>query len=383
MASLLFLSTMNGLPWGGSEELWSRTAALLAGEGHDVTCAAFAWREKVARLEALRSAGCEVRALPNWRRPKRTTLDRLIHESFAKPAQALAVRALPWRRFDHAVVSQGGWTDATALPFRNLDRFARGYTLLYHSYSEHEALTRADDLRRLALGACQNLFAAHRIGEVLAARLGVELPGAAVFENPLTVAVPADPPPWNRAPGPARFAALGSLHFDTKAQDVLVEALSGDSWRERDWCLDFYGDGRDRERLESLVGERGLTARVAFHGHTSLVASALADAHLVIQPSRIDAMPIVVHEAMAMARPCLVTNVGDMPRWIRDGETGFVAARAETEALSRTLEAAWAARDRWEELGRRAREEFFVRYPTSPVRTFADLVLAAAARARA
>lgn len=383
MASLLFLSTMNGSPWGGSEELWSRAAALLAGEGHAVTCAVFAWREKAARLDALRSAGCQVRALPNWRRRKRTAIDRFVHEALAKPAQALAVRVLPWRRFDHAIVSQGGWTDATAVPFRCLGRLARGYTLVYHSYSEVDAPAHPDDLRRLALGARQNLFAAHRIREVLAARLGVDLPGAAVFGNPLTVSVPPDPPAWNRAPGPVRFAALGSLHFGSKAQDVLVDVLSREAWRTRDWRLDLYGEGKDRGRLEALVRERGLDGRVALHGHTSGVARALADAHLVIQPSRIDAMPIVVHEAMAMARPCLVTSVGDMPRWIRDGETGFVAARAEPETLSRALEAAWAARGRWEEMGRRAREEFLARYPASPVRSFADLVLAAASAGRA
>ena len=54
-----------------------------------------------------------------------------------------------------------------------------------------------------------------------------------------------------------------------------------------------------------------------------------------------------------MARPCLVTRIGDMPRWIRDGETGFVAERAELEEVGRALERAWEARPRLREMGRR------------------------------
>ncbi len=45
-----------------------------------------------------------------------------------------------------------------------------------------------------------------------------------------------------------------------------------------------------------------------------------------------------------MARPCLVTRIGDMPRWIRDGESGFVADRPEVGEVRRALERAWEAR---------------------------------------
>ncbi|MBK9532258.1 MAG: glycosyltransferase [Chitinophagaceae bacterium] len=43
-----------------------------------------------------------------------------------------------------------------------------------------------------------------------------------------------------------------------------------------------------------------------------------------MQCTLIDAMPLSVVEAMAMARPCVVSNVGDMPAWIKDGISGFI-----------------------------------------------------------
>lgn len=379
MASLLFLSTMNGLPWGGSEELWSRAAALLAREGHDVTCALFAWPEKAPRVAALRAAGCHVRALPNWGRRKANAVQRIVHEAISKPASELAVRSLPWARIEHAVVSLGGWDEATWRPFRRLDRLARAYTLLYHSYSDDRPPDHPEHLRRLVLGARRNLFTAHHTRDVLSRRLGFEPPASAVVLNPLTFVPPETPPPCDATRGPVRLVGLGALELAVKGQDLVVEALSGEEWRERDWRLDLYGEGRDRQRLAALIRERGLEHLVTLHGHTSDVKGALAGAHLVVQTSRVEAIGIVLHEAMSMARPCLVTRVGDMPRWVVNGETGFVAARAEKDAVRQALEAAWHARSRWAEIGRRAHQRFLEGVPADPVRAFADQVLEAAA----
>jgi hypothetical protein len=33
---IAFYSTMGGMPWGGSEELWSRAAKVLLARGHQV-----------------------------------------------------------------------------------------------------------------------------------------------------------------------------------------------------------------------------------------------------------------------------------------------------------------------------------------------------------
>lgn len=41
---IVFVSTMDGIPWGGSEELWSRTAlALLVDQGYAVSASVLEW----------------------------------------------------------------------------------------------------------------------------------------------------------------------------------------------------------------------------------------------------------------------------------------------------------------------------------------------------
>lgn len=378
MPSFLFLSTMNGGPWGGSEGLWSRTAMRLAGAGHEVACAAFAWPGKERRFAELSEAGCEVRPLPNWRRRKANVLDRLVHEALAKPAQTLAVRALPWRRFDHVAVSQGAWDEITTQPFRDLDRRARSYSIAYHSYREDGMPRRPEDLRRMIRGARANLFASERAREVLAQRLGMELPNVVPFHNALSFDPPSEEPAWPEPASPLRLIAIGTLDCDTKGQDVLLRALATGRWRARAWALDLYGEGPERARVEGLARELGIADRVKLRGHTADVAAALSAAHLLVQPSRVESVGISVHEAMVMARPCLVTRIGDMARWVREGESGFIAERPEEEAVGRALERAWEARGRLRDMGRRARASFLARFPADPVGDFAASLLSAA-----
>lgn len=383
MASILFVSSMNGGPWGGSEALWSRAAIRLAREGHRVGCAAFDWPEKAAFWQELRGAGCELFPLPNWGRRKATAIDRLLHEALAKPAQTLAVRRLPFRRFDHVAVSQGAWDEITSQPFRTLDGLAGSYSLAYHSYSEEGTPRRLDDLRRLVRHARLNLFSGWRTREVFSARLGEDPPNASMIHSPLSFPTPRNAPPWPDGSGLFRLVAIGTLHCDTKGQDLLLHALAAERWRSRAWTLSLYGDGPERDRIEALARALGLADRVNLRGRTTDVASALAAAHVLVQPSRVEAVGISVHEALAMARPCVVTRIGDMPRWVREGESGFVAARPDVAEVGDALDRAWNARERLAEMGLHARAEFLARFPADPVGDFTGLLLGAAAAGRA
>jgi glycosyltransferase involved in cell wall biosynthesis len=291
------------------------------------------------------------------------------------------VRRLAWHRFDHVAVSQGSWDELTSAPFRDLDRHARSYSIAYHSYNEEGAPRRPEDLRRLARGARANFFASARARDVLSARLGMELPNVVFFHNALSFEPPVTPPPWPDASGPLRLVGIGTLHCASKGQDLLLRALASSRWRARAWTLDLYGDGSDRAAIAALARELRVDDRVALHGHVKDLRNALAAAHLLVQPSRIEAVGISVHEAMVTARPCLVTALGDMPRWIREGESGFVAERPDAGAVERALERAWSARDRLADMGRRARADFLARFPKDPVGEFARLVLDAAAPA--
>ena len=51
----------------------------------------------------------------------------------------------------------------------------------------------------------------------------------------------------------ARFASVARLEAMWKGQDILIETLSADQWKERDWHLTLYGSGSDERYLRSLL----------------------------------------------------------------------------------------------------------------------------------
>src|SRR5206468_3768536 len=64
--NLGIFSSMNGGPWGGSEELWAAAAAEALAAGHRVAVSMLRWRPRAAALDRLAAAGariCERRAL--------------------------------------------------------------------------------------------------------------------------------------------------------------------------------------------------------------------------------------------------------------------------------------------------------------------------------
>jgi glycosyltransferase involved in cell wall biosynthesis len=90
------------------------------------------------------------------------------------------------------------------------------------------------------------------------------------------------------------------------------------------------------EYLEKLFGLiKYLKLRnVHFHGPSDNVPSVLRASDIYVCSSIAEASPISVWEAMAMAKPIVSTDVGDVARFIKDGENGFVVPTKYAAALA-------------------------------------------------
>jgi len=374
--SILFVSLMNGAAWGGSEELWSKAAARAASRGARVACAVFRWPEKAARLEALRGAGCEIFELPNGGRARGNPIEKLEYETWTRLQRRRALGRLPAEQFDHVVVNQGGCQEVAARELAPFTGRLRWFALTYHSLADGLVLSRARAarLRDLVQRASANLFASARIAPVLEGLLGISIPRARVFVNPIGFEVETPPPPLPPAP-PYRLATLSALQLRVKAQDRLVEALARPEWRDRPVELEIWGDGPDAAALRALVERLGLSSRVRLMGHADDPRAALVRAHLLVQASRVEAVGISVMEAMALGRPVLVSRVGDMPLWVEHGVGGIVCESADDVAVG--LEEAWARRADWARMGAAAHLAYRARCPRSAVDEFLDSLEAA------
>jgi glycosyltransferase involved in cell wall biosynthesis len=182
--------------------------------------------------------------------------------------------------------------------------------------------------------------------------------------NPITFKPEAQPSPYPAFTGDAvTWIMLAELDTGRKAQDILIQALSSAKWKERSWQLHLYGKGKDNLMLQNLVNECGLENKIILEGFTNDIKRVLQNCHLLFQCTRIDAMPISVVEAMAMARPCFVSEVGDMPSWVAHNYNGFICPLVNAAAIDIALENCWQQKENWQQLGKNAFSTFNQKYP--------------------
>ena len=119
-----------------------------------------------------------------------------------------------------------------------------------------------------------------------------------------------------------------------KGQDTLLAAAPRILARYPDASFTFVGEGPRREALETLTRALGITERVRFLGESRDVAPILAEHDLFVLPSRSEAFPNALIEAMATALPVVATDVGGIPEVVRPGINGRLVQPDDAGALA-------------------------------------------------
>ena len=140
--------------------------------------------------------------------------------------------------------------------------------------------------------------------------------------------------------GTAVIGTAGSL-VHRKGQDVLLHAIArlseGSRARFPMPHLIVAGDGPERDVLQRLADELGLSSRVHFIGHIRDMAAFYASIDVFALASRADAFGLVLAEAGYMGKSVVATRVGGIPEVVLDGETGFLVMPEDVEELAATL----------------------------------------------
>jgi glycosyltransferase involved in cell wall biosynthesis len=370
---ILFVSTMDCYPWGGSEELWSRAALDLAAEGFAVSASVGAWSPPHRKVLDLAERGVDV-----WLRPLPYPLRKRVWRALTAPQKSpitLEVeRLIAARAPDFAVVSEGGpfppidlieMCAAKRLPFVTIGQ-ANGY----FCWPEDAV---AERYRTAFAAALRCYFVSNANRRLAEKQIGCELPNAEVVRNPFNVQFDASPPwPSVGQGGQLRFACVGRLEPSSKGQDILFEALAGPAWAARNWRLYLYGDGVNRGGLHRLAQHLGLADRVVFEGYVN-VEEIWSLNHVLIMPSRIEGLPLAVIEAMLCGRPVVATDVAGA-EVIEEGASGFLAEAPTVGSLGNALERFWSRREDAKEIGATAAKWIRDLVPPDPARVFADKI---------
>jgi glycosyltransferase involved in cell wall biosynthesis len=371
--NVVFVSGNRG--WGGSEELWSATAALLASDGHRVTVYKSGVDDSEPRIRRLRGLSCRIRDLARFPlMPRRLfALIRLLSQNaaYAHEAIRLLIGLVLSRRPDLVVVSQGGNHDGCFLA-DVCRRLRLPYAIVSQKASE---LYWPEDWQQKAIASVYRaargcFFVSEHNRRLTEEQLGFALPQAAVVRNPFLVSWeprhdwPGDGPPW-------RLACVGRLHPKEKGQDLLLRVLARPRWRERPLSVTFYGDGLQRASLERMAHQLSLT-NATFAGFVREVPAIWSAHHGLILPSRCEGMPIALVEAMLSGRVPIVTDIGGSAEIVDDGVSGYVAEAPTEDALDAAMERAWSERQRWRDVGAAAAARIRTLVPREPERCFAE-----------
>ncbi|MCH8983861.1 MAG: glycosyltransferase family 4 protein [Acidobacteria bacterium] len=357
---IMFISTMGGYMWGGSEELWADAAMYLAkSQGSEVFAGVRWWPTRHRRVHDLETAGVEIL---NW--PDQTLSD-------------------PWTDFleavepDLVIVSNGGTVPGRPLtksllsygkPFANICQ--ANHTYLFFSDDD------ADLFARFFQESILSAFVSKANLALLESQLGARIPNAAIVRNPVNL--PDGPTPQSSDVGPEdrviKLACVGRLHAPSKGQDILLETLSTQKWREREWTLSLFGDGPQKRVFQRLVVMYGIEDRVSFVAHRENIADIWRDHDLLVMASRYEGLPLTVVEAMLCGRPVVATDVADIKEVVDEGETGFLAEAPTVPSFDRALDRAWSQRAEWPRIGAQARSRALDFVPQEPGGEFIKLI---------
>ena len=157
---------------------------------------------------------------------------------------------------------------------------------------------------------------------------------------------------------------VGSL-YAWAGIDFLLEALQELRSQGIDLFLVVIGGGQMKTAWQERSQQLDLAERVKFLGSLpqNEVLPILAgcdigySGHIDLKKRQVYRSPLKLYEYMAMAKPVVASDIEDTRTTIDEGETGFLYTPGDKESLKHALLKAFAARDRLQEMGIKARQE--------------------------
>ncbi len=129
---------------------------------------------------------------------------------------------------------------------------------------------------------------------------------------------------------------VGRLSHE-KGQDLALQALARVRAEGHELTLALAGDGPDRQKLESLARELSLGDSVRFLGHQRQVGVVYKASDLLVMPSRSEAMPNALLEAMTLGLPVVATRVGGVPEVTDEGVMALVVDPESAPSLASAI----------------------------------------------
>ena len=323
-ASVTVLVLLKGLGLGGAERLVVE----------QVTGSSSRWRYEVARVRSdkdhyastLAGAGVEVHDLGAGRRPWPLSLAHLLwrrrpqivhaHSPLPAAVARLLVRAGCAGRGAKVVYTEHNRWSAYRWPTRILNAATMWLDHIGFAVSEEARTSIRPRLLRRRVETLHH---------------GIDLDAVRAAAAAGTDGVVPD-----RRPG--TFVALHVANGrPEKAHEVLIEAFDRAAEADPDVELWLVGQHLDRPWIRDAIAGCRHRNRLHVLGYRADVPALLDLADALVLSSDHEGLPVVVMEALALARPVIATAVGGLPEAITDGRDGILVPARDVGALSAAI----------------------------------------------
>jgi glycosyltransferase involved in cell wall biosynthesis len=368
-STILFIST--NYTWGGSEVLWSKTAAILLQRGYTVYVGSRYENGEIDSLIQSGAARFQLQFLP----PRRSLIKRAFGRlSGHSPHHDLFKDSLVKINPRLVIISAGNNVDgadfmeyclAESIPYVTVIQLV---TEILWTFINDD---RIDQLRKLYSKSIQNFFVSKGNLELNNMLMAEVLSNSTIVNNPLgtSIASKIDFP----RPDAQQYnvAIVGRLETNHKGHDLLIQVLHQEKWKTRNIHFSFYGTGPHERMLKRLCNSYRVK-NVDFMGQISNIEDIWRENQLLLLPSRMEGQSLALIEAMWCGRAAIVTNVGGASELIRENKTGFIAQYPDVTELDAAMERAWDKRYEWERMGIEAAEAVRELYKVDPAEHFAN-----------
>lgn len=140
-----------------------------------------------------------------------------------------------------------------------------------------------------------------------------------------------------------------------KGVDYLIEAMQEIQKEVKEAKLRIIGDGSERIKLQKKAKELGINVEFTGKLRPEQVLEQYNKAQVLVMPSIwMEQFGIVGIEAMATGLPIVGSNIGGIPDWLIDGETGYLAKPKDIKDIAEKTIRILKDKKKWEEMSNNA-----------------------------
>jgi glycosyltransferase involved in cell wall biosynthesis len=151
-----------------------------------------------------------------------------------------------------------------------------------------------------------------------------------------------------------KIISVGSL-IPRKGYDQTINAI-GKLKEFNNISFIIIGDGSEKDKLLSLIKQKGLTDKIEFIGSCDqpTIVNHLKESDIFILSSHSEGRPNVILEAMACGLPIIATDISGNNELIKDLDNGLLFEDGDIETLTQSINKLLSSSETREKIGRSA-----------------------------